>query len=343
MKNRNTWLYLGLLLVMLLTLPMLAGAQGTEPFGGFARLWIFQDTGKTAVFIHQESSTADAIQVQDGNDNNIFTVSGAGDVTLLAATGNNNGTARNQFIGLPRIKLVSLGAGTDGTAGSKTLALMDDSPAGEFITIDAHTTCTADATYAKVGTNSLKLGVLTTGVAGDGCADPIGAPYDFTDDESVGLWLYCDTVLDAGDLRLDINDSVGGHELVAFPAYSPEDSWQWVELDISAIANADKDVVDDVSWELSATGATRAATAAFNCYLDGAMKWDATEEEALGVSIQTDGVISVVAVATAAGSGNTTSDLVLGTDYFINYESGVDFLVWITNQSGNSNFALVAY
>ena len=67
------------------------------------------------------------------------------------------------------------------------------------------------------------------------------------------------------------------------------------------------------------------------------------DEEALGVAVLQDGVLSVVSVATAAGSANTTSDLAEGTAYFTHYETGNDFIVWVTDQSAASAFALIAY
>jgi hypothetical protein len=47
--------------------------------------------------------------------------------------------------------------------------------------------------------------------------------------------------------------------------------------------------------------------------------------------------------ASAAGTANTPTALVEGTDYLVHYESGNDFLVWVTDQSAASTVALIAY
>jgi len=71
-------------------------------------------------------------------------------------------------------------------------------------------------------------------------------------------------------------------------------------------------------------------------YLDTAYVWDSADEEALGVAIVQDGILGVVNTETGA-------PLVEGTDYIVHYESGSDFIVYITDQSTADIIALVAY
>src|SRR3990167_11421402 len=52
------------------------------------------------------------------------------DVTLSSDSTGGNAGAKNEIIGLPRIKLVSLGAGTNGA--TETTSYVDDSPVGEY-------------------------------------------------------------------------------------------------------------------------------------------------------------------------------------------------------------------
>lgn len=265
---------------------------------------------------------------------------GGGDVTVTAdATGGNAG-AKNELIGKIRSKLVSLGTATNGAAAGKTLALSDDTPSGEWTAHDADTVASDDGTYYRAGTKSLKIEFTVDADAGDGAHD--GVAYDFSDDESAGLAVMCNGTFSAGDLVLDLTDDGGGHA-VNLPAIAAANVWQWAELDLSGIANGDKDVISDLSLELSAAGAVVVAGRATNCYFDRMFKWDATEEEALGVAIVQDGVGSVVAIATAAGTANTPTDLVEDTDFFTHYESGNDFIVWVTDQSAASTFGLVSY
>ena len=112
-------------------------------------------------------------------------------------------------------------------------------------------------------------------------------------------------------------------------------------MDISSLAAGTGDIVTEFGVTLTAQG--EAALGAFDLFMDSSYKWDATDEEILGSAIRFDGVLSAVNVATAAGSANTTGDLVEGTGYFVHYESGNDFVVWITDQSANSIFVLIAY
>lgn len=280
----------------------------------------------------------------------VVTVAGDEDDDLIVSppTSNGNAGARNQIIGIPRIKMVGLGLMTNGAAAGKTV-LTDigdsETPATDWTAVDGDTTMSDDATVYRQGTASLKMAVAATADATDGCVNTLATGnQDWTDDESVGFWFYSDSVLTAGDLVFSLVDSVGGEELVNLPAYATANTWQWVELNIGGIANGDKDVITDVGFQLSAAGAAVAAGGAFNVYIDFVVKWDATEEEAAGVNLLADGVLSVTQVDATSG-GATTVDLVEYTDYFVNYQSGNDVIVTITDLSGvdRVGLALVAY
>ena len=267
------------------------------------------------------------------------TASHAGDYTISdEATGGNLG-ARNQLQGLPKLKVVTLGAMTDGTGGV-TLTMMDDTPTGEFTEVDAGTAVllTADATYARVGTKSLKIALTAAAVAGDGATDAI--TQDFEDEESLGFWCYSDTGLTAGDMSAVLTDD-GGARTYTFPVIAAG-VWTWVELDISALTGGTGDVITALSFLLTTQGATNLA--ATNVYLDGAWVWDLDDEETLGVKIVQDGVLSVwtSADATANTGAHTASVLAENTDYFIHYQASADAIVTITNQSAKSAVALIA-
>jgi len=64
--------------------------------------------------------------------------------------------------------------------------------------------------------------------------------------------------------------------------------------------------------------------------------WDSADEEALGVAIQQDGILGVINTETGA-------QLVELTDYLVHYESGSDFIVYITDQSSANIAVLAAY
>ena len=270
--------------------------------------------------------------VVDGTSTLTGAVTTASDVRVDPLANGNNAGAKNEFIGLPRIKLVGLAGGTNGAAAGKTVSLMDDTPDGEWSAHDAETTVTADETYYRVGTKSLGVLFGASAVAGNGAHDAV--TLDFSADESMGMWVMCDSTLTAGDLVVDLTDD-GGAQTIDFPAIATANAWQWAEFALPA-ADGDKDVITDISIELSAAGAAVVSGGAVQCYFDGAWKWDSTEEDALGVAIQRDGVLGVINTTTGAA-------LAEGTDYFVHEETGNDFVVWVTDQSGATLMSLVAY
>lgn len=268
-----------------------------------------------------------------------LTIGGDFDITLASDSTGGNAGAKSEIIGLPRIKLVGTGAGTNGT--TETTSYTDDSSTGEYAPIDADVTeaeGSGDGVY-RIGASSYKALFAGTATADDGFKRTIAGD-DLEANESIGFWLYSSVTLASGDLQILLTDD-GGARNFNIGAVTTANKWTWMEVDISALAGGTGDVVSEFGITLTAQGA--GALGAFNLYMDGAYKWDATDEEALGAAIQQNGVLSVLAVATAAGSVNTQSALVEDTDYFVHYETGNDFIVWITDQSANSAVELIAY
>ncbi len=279
-----------------------------------------------------------------GGDSPTSTDAGAtitGDLTLRSdITGGNLG-AKNVFTGVINAKLIPFATMTNGTATVKTRTLMDDTPAAEFsaVTVTAPPVDTQDATFARKGTNSLKLAWPSTSVAGDGIQWTAFSAENWEAQESVGFWVYSTDALTAGDLTFVTVDSTGD---VAFniPAVAAN-IWTWVEVNISGLTGGTGDAVTNYKILLSTAGA--AAHGVFDTYFDGGWKWDATEELTLGVDLvdSPGSVSSVLAVVKANTGTHDLAALAEDTDFFVHYESGNDFLVTITDQSANSAFALV--
>lgn len=261
-----------------------------------------------------------------------------GDITLSPdATGGNQG-AKSELSGLPRIKLVATGTGTNGS--TETTSYVDDSPTGEYAPIDSDVTEAEGSTdnIFRVGASSYKAAFAATAAADDGFKRTITSD-DLQNNESIGLWLYPSVSVASGDLQVLLTDD-GGARTLAIPALAAN-KWNWVEVDVSSLDGTTGNAITEFGITLTTQGAT--ALAAFNLYLDAAYKWDATDEEALGNAILPSGVLNVMAIATLAASANTPSVLTEFTDYIIHYENGNDFIVWVTDQSANSNVALIAY
>jgi hypothetical protein len=259
----------------------------------------------------------------------IGAVTADGDVTLTAdSTGGNLG-AKTEYIGLPRIKLIGGGQGTN--PASQTIALVDDTPDGEFAPVDADVTEALSTTVVKYGTNSYAATFAVTATAGDGFLDAnLGAAAAWDDMESAGLLVYSTVPWASGDLTLVLTDD-GGARTYDIPALTAANTWTWLEVNI---ATGDLSAVSDVAILMSAAGET--ALGAFTMYLDIGYVWDSVDEEALGVAIQQDGILGVINTETGA-------NLVELTDYLVHYESGVDFLVYITDQSAADIAVLAAY
>jgi len=257
------------------------------------------------------------------------TVAFNADITVVSdATGGNLG-AKTELIGLPRIKLLGLGGGTN--PGSQTIALFDDTPDGEFAPVTGTVVESLSTTVVKYGTNSYKMAWDASAVATDGVIDAaLGANAAWDDMESFGVLVQSDTAWASGDLTLVLTDD-GGARTYDIPAITETGKWVWLEVDISV---GDLSSISDVAILMSAAG--EAALGAFNMYIDIAYVWDSADEETLSLALQQDGVLGIVDPADG-------TNLVELTDYIVHYESGSDFIVWISDQSAAFPMALLAY
>jgi len=269
-------------------------------------------------------------------------VSTSNDVTVASeATGGNAG-ARNKIVGLPGLKLKSMGTMVNGT--TETIAYIDATPTGEWAEVDAGTNVaiTADTTYYRDVTNSVKIAFGATAVENDGVDGTITQD-DLSGNGHVGFWLMTDKATASGDLDLTIDDTDGTDQAYVLPA-TAAGVWEWVELDVSG-CDANCNTADGIQVLLTAQGAAAFGVATgetLNVYLDAMYKWDADNEEALGSAIVQDGVLSVAKVVVAQDQVNTPVDLAEYTDYFVHYESGVDFIVTVSDQSAAAGIALIA-
>lgn len=264
------------------------------------------------------------------------------DVSANAPTDGGNLGAANTFIGVANTDLIPFDAVLPNGTTLETLSLMDDTPTGEFSALSAvgaAPTLSASSTIARIGSNSLKAAFTAAAAAGDGFSDPITSG-DWEAEESVGVWIYASEALAAGDLTLVLTDD-GGARTYNVPAVATANKWTWVEIDISGLTGGTGDAITEVAFKLSSAGAT--AHGAFNVWLDGAWKWDATAEKALGVDlIDAPGAVRSFLTITRANTGtHGMTKLTENTDFFIHSESGNDFLVFVGDQSANSGLALV--
>ena len=240
-----------------------------------------------------------------------------------------NGATRDQFIGLPRIKLVGLGQGTNSIS---TTAYITTTPLSDWSEVDAGTNLalTADTTYYRDATaNSLKM-AFTNVITGDGMSAVITAE-NLNSEDYLGFWLYSSAALTSGDFAVTL-DGDGTDQSYNVSA-AAANSWIWVELDISG-CDLNCDNVTGIKFLATSQGGT--ALTAANVYVDAMYSWDAADEESFKNAMLYDGVLGMV---------NTESgvDLTEWTDYIVTYRAGNDYVVWIGNMTAADLVALIAY
>ena len=312
------------------------GADAANAVTGASNALVFE--GATAnnyeTSIAPTDPTADrTVTLQDATGTVALT-SQAADMSITAVADGGNAGVKNEYSGLPRIKLVGGAQGTNPAA--QTLSLVDDSATGEYAPVDADVT-EAEGSVAgiyKFGASSYAATFAVTAAEDDGFVDAaLGGAASWEDMESIGAWVYVTATLAAADLQWVLTDD-GGAQKFDFCAITSANVWTWCEVDISALNGGTGDVISDVALTLTATGETNLG--AFTIYLDQAWVWDAADEEALGTAVIQDGVLSVL--DTEGGASLTE-----GTDYIVHYESGNDFIVYVTDQSTADIAVLVAY
>lgn len=308
-----------------------ASEEALEITGTNAQTALLVDDGNVAITDDLDVDGTTNLDVTDIDG----AVNMAEDLTLAAASGNQ--AAKTELVGIPKIQFVVGNAGSD---GSTTLDVIDANPMGECAEVDAGTNValTADTDIFRATTNSVKLAV-TTPADNDGW-DCTVAQTDLDAFGSLGFWIYSDELLSAGDVDVTLDDSDGSDQAHTFGQIEA-DTWTYVEIDISNCNVAgDCDTVDGIHFLLTAQGAGALSTP--NIYVDLMYVWLAADEEALGVSVIPDGVLDVIVMVTATGSNRIPLPALEYTSWVTHYESGVDFIVYLDNQSGNSVLVLVA-
>jgi hypothetical protein len=306
-------------------------------------------TALTTTTSGAEDSDATFRTVTDGDDTVRMQIDGDGDIELWQGDidlneplNGGNGDIQNTYIGIPLIAPFSLGSDiANGTTNTTNVDFGDsETPATDWIAVDGDVTVANETTIFRKGTASLEIAVAASSVEeNDGAVNALGTgDQDWSGDEGFGLWMNCTAATTAGDWKLSINDNASYSD-VNIPAIAWANVWNWLEVDHTAVADADKDVVTDLAIRLSVAGAS--AMVGETCYFDYLWKWDVADEEALGYDVIEDGVFAVYSVVDAAANIVPIVE-VEGTDYFIHYESGNDFLVPISDLSNDALWGMLA-
>ena len=287
-----------------------------------------------STFLMFNPAVSEVIYSNFSQGNHLF----KGNIYVAPMKDGGNQDLHTAITGQPNQSILAIGTLLDGS--TTTICWLDSDETGWTAT-NARTTITSDEDVYRVddaGDSSLGIAFASNAVAGDGATGTGGfGDQDLSANDSFGFWLYTDGNIRAGDFEIELVD-VGGGGTANIPAVKNR-IWTWVECDISGIAT--KNAVSDVLINITAAGA--AAHAVINLYVDNMYTWDAAVESALGVDLVDNGVLSVIAVLTAAGSNNTFVARTEWTNYFTHYEDGNDFIVDMTDNSTYTAIAFLAF
>ncbi len=242
--------------------------------------------------------------------------------------------ALNHFVGIPKLNVTQLGASMP---NGPILA----DPYSPLIGNCAPTNGSEAAGALLItGSASYQYTGASTAAENDGFdCDVTGHAVAGTD--SIGFWIRSDTALTAGTLDVSLLDASSVEANADLGAITVVDEWQWVEIDFGSDCDATCADVDGVLIAVTAAGAATSEMDSTIIHVDSGVFWLDAAEEAIG-DVRVGGVINVSVAVSAFGTDNTASELVEYTDYFVNYQTGADALVFITDQSANYGWTLEA-
>lgn len=235
----------------------------------------------------------------------------------------------NQFVGIPKLNVTHIAAVGDGT-GTVAVALPNTGANCSAIVNGAEAD---DLTTFITGNSSYEYTWAANVATDDGidCVIAFPAQDDVT---SFGMWFRTDTVITAGDI--DINFDDGGVEecTVATLAVDADnlDVWLWIEVDITDECAGKGDGTDGVEFLATAQGAAAGVLDDAVMNVDNIAMWLLATEEAIG-NILVGGMIDFsYGLITPAAAGAQTQG-VEWTSHFINYQTGADAIIPITDLS----------
>ncbi len=242
----------------------------------------------------------------------------------------------NQIIGIPRLNVTQLGATL---ATGDTLAEGINPLIGTCAPITAGTEA-AGAVFIT-GAASYKYTGAAAAADNDGFDCDVTGPTVGDGADSIGFWFRSDTALTAGTLDVTLDDGTVAEANADLPAITVVDEWQWIEVDFGSDCDSTCTGIDGFFIQVTTAGAATGEMNGAVIHVDSGAIWLDTAEEAIG-NVRVGGVITVTVAISADVNAHTTSELVEYTDYIVNYQTGADALVMLTDQSANYGWTLEA-
>ena len=235
-------------------------------------------------------------------------------------------TALNQYIGIPKLNVTHTGALANGTT---SVAVANPLIANCSAIVNGAEA--DDATNFITGAASYKY-TFAADVAADDGIDCVIAYPAVTDPVSFGFWFRTDTAIASGDIDINFDDGGVTDGTISTLAVTVLNEWQWIEMNITTACSGDCSAVDGIEFLATTQGAGAAVLDDAIINIDQLAMWKVGDETAIG-DIQVGGLIDFVYTKAAQDQVNTGVAGVEWTSHFINYQTGADAIIPITDLS----------
>ncbi len=235
-------------------------------------------------------------------------------------------TALNQYIGIPKLNVTHTGALANGTT---SVAVANPLIANCSAIVNGAEA--DDATNFITGAASYKY-TFAADVAADDGIDCVIAYPAVTDPVSFGFWFRTDTTIASGDIDINFDDGGVTDGTISTLAVTVLNEWQWIETNITTACSGDCSAVDGIEFLATTQGAGAAVLDDAIINIDQLAMWKVGDETAIG-DIQVGGLIDFVYTKAAQDQVNTGVAGVEWTSHFINYQTGADAIIPITDLS----------
>ncbi len=241
----------------------------------------------------------------------------------------------SQFVGIPKLGVTHMSTltnGTTSTAVANPLLTNCNSIVNGAEADDSSNYITGSSSYRYT---------WAADVAADDGIDCVIAYPAVTDPISFGFWFRTDTTIASGDIDINFDDGGVTDGTISTLAVTVLNEWQWIEMDITAACSGECSAVDGIEFLATAQGAGAAVLDDAIINIDQLAMWKAADETAIG-DIQVGGLIDFAYAPKAAGSANTLLEGVEWSTFFINYQTGADAIISITDLSAQYGTTLEA-
>lgn len=241
----------------------------------------------------------------------------------------------NQYVGIPKLGVTHIATLSNG--GTSVAIAAPLTGACNAIANGAEAN---DTTNFVTASSSYKYTWAADVATNDGIDCVIAYPA-VTDPISFGFWFRTDTAISSGDI--DINFDDGGVTDGTFSTFATTtlDEWHWIELDITTACSGECASVDGIEFLATAQGAGAGVLDDIVMNIDQLAMWKAADEVAIG-NIYVGGLIDLAYAPKAQDGVNTVVKGVEWTSHFVNYQTGADAIISVTDLSAQYGTTLEA-